>query len=249
VPQTDVSRKCVKNAYEAQRAVWVLRLIPPFSEEANRPIERHIALQRALQQRGFLRADAVIDGVYGPGTREAISQWQQSQNLQVTGVLADADAAALEQQASNHGRAGITTEVPASGRTRSTASEALQVASNAPETSGQTSLPLVPLKYCGEYVRDGDPKGCYDAQKGAIYTRKWYVRPGTTAAVLPWFPERKARIVYMRSFGNDHIYLEGCGYRVDVNIAVPNNGFPISCSNVTISSSSGEYLYISSSAQ
>ena len=111
------------------------------------------------------------------------------------------------------------------------------------------TLPLVPIKYCGEYVRDGDPKGCYDTQRGAIYTRKWYVKPGTTAAVLPWFPERKARIVYMRSFGKDHIYLEGCGYRVDINIAVPNNGFPISCPNVTVSSSTGEYLYISSSAQ
>ncbi len=50
VAQTGVSRSCVKNAYEAQRAVWILRLTPPFSEEANRPIERHIALQRSLQR-------------------------------------------------------------------------------------------------------------------------------------------------------------------------------------------------------
>jgi uncharacterized protein YecT (DUF1311 family) len=64
-PQSEASRNCVKNAYEAQRAVWALRLTPPFSEEANRPIERHVALQRLLQQLGFLPADAVMDGVYG----------------------------------------------------------------------------------------------------------------------------------------------------------------------------------------
>jgi peptidoglycan hydrolase-like protein with peptidoglycan-binding domain len=254
VAQGEVTRNCVKNAYEAQRIVWILRLTPPFSQEANRRIERHIALQRALQQLGFLPADAVIDGVYGPGTREAISQWQQSQNLKATGVLADTDAATLEQQSSTHGRTASNTEPGASGRTPSTASEAVQeavqtsVALNAARMVSQTSLALVPLKYCGEYVRDGDPKGCYDAPRGAEYTRKWYIRPGTTAA-LPWFPERNARIVYMRSFGNDHIFLEGCDHRVDVNIDVPNNGFPISCPNVTVSSSTGQYLYISSSVQ
>jgi hypothetical protein len=98
-PQSQSTRNCVKNAYEAQRAVWVLRLTPLFSEEANRPIERHVALQRLLQRLGFLPADAVIDGVYGPGTREAISKWQGSQNRTLTGVLGDMDVQALEQDA------------------------------------------------------------------------------------------------------------------------------------------------------
>jgi Putative peptidoglycan binding domain len=209
VAQTEVTRNCVKNAYEAQRTVWILRLTPPFSQEANRRIERHIALQRALQQFGFLPADAVIDGVYGPGTREAISQWQQSQNLKATGVLSDTDAAALDQQASTYSRVASNTEPGALGRTPSTASEAVQtpVSLNAAKMMSQTSLALVPLKYCGEYVSDGDPKGCYDAARGAQYTRKWYIRPGTTAA-LPWFPERNARIVYMRSFGTITYFLK-----------------------------------------
>ena len=102
-PQSEASQNCVKSAYEAQRAVWVLRLTSPFSEEANRPIERHVSLQRLLQQLGFLPAEALINGVYGAGTRDAISKWQTAQAHSVTGVLADAEAQALEQQTSKGG--------------------------------------------------------------------------------------------------------------------------------------------------
>jgi peptidoglycan hydrolase-like protein with peptidoglycan-binding domain len=98
--QSDPMRKCVKDAYESQRSVWLLRLTPPFSEEANRPIERVLALQRCLQQLGFLPADAKIDGVYGAGTRDAISRWQTAHGRSATGILGDADAQALEEQAS-----------------------------------------------------------------------------------------------------------------------------------------------------
>ena len=98
--KSDALRKCVKDAYESQRSVWLLRLRPPFSEEASRPIEQHVALQRLLQQLGFLSADARVDGVYGAGTREAISRWQSAQARIITGVLGDAEAKSLEQQVS-----------------------------------------------------------------------------------------------------------------------------------------------------
>jgi peptidoglycan hydrolase-like protein with peptidoglycan-binding domain len=78
-------------------------LRPPFSEEANRPIECHLALQRSLQQLGFLPADAKVDGVYGAGTREAISRWQTGHGRSMTGALGDSDAQALEDQASERG--------------------------------------------------------------------------------------------------------------------------------------------------
>jgi uncharacterized protein YecT (DUF1311 family) len=115
-PPSPSLRNCVKNAYEAQRTVWVLRLASPFSEEANRPIERHIALQRALQQLGFLPADAVIDGVYGSGTRDAISQWQRSQNRNTTGVLGDADVLLIEKQALRPGQPPVNAEKPGERR-------------------------------------------------------------------------------------------------------------------------------------
>jgi peptidoglycan hydrolase-like protein with peptidoglycan-binding domain len=44
----------------------------------------------------------LIDGVYGAGTREAIAQWQRSENHNITGVIADAEASLLEQAASRH---------------------------------------------------------------------------------------------------------------------------------------------------
>ncbi len=116
VPQSEASRNCVKNAYEKQRSIWVSRLTSLSLEEADRPVERHIALQRSLQQLGFLPADAVIDGVYGTGTRQAIAEWQRSLNRNATGLLGDADALVLEQQASKPSQATAFIEPRASTR-------------------------------------------------------------------------------------------------------------------------------------
>jgi len=99
-PPAPVTRDCVSRAYEKQRLIWLSRLTPPASEEANRPVEQHLALQRRLQTLGLLSATATIDGVYGVGTRAAIAQWQQLQRRSVTGILTEADAVALGQQAS-----------------------------------------------------------------------------------------------------------------------------------------------------
>jgi hypothetical protein len=111
-PQSEASRNCVKSAYEAQRAVWLLRLSPPFSEEANRPIERHAAMQRLLQQLGFLPPDAVMDGVYGAGTRDAISKWQSAHSRNITGVLSNSDAQALEEEVSQNRTTAINQPRP-----------------------------------------------------------------------------------------------------------------------------------------
>ena len=70
------SPDCVGAQYNGQRSRWVARLSGPASEEADRPIERHIALQRDLWQLGYLPPTATIDGVYGPSTRTAMSAWQ-----------------------------------------------------------------------------------------------------------------------------------------------------------------------------
>jgi uncharacterized protein len=113
VPQSEASRNCVKTAYEKQRSVWVSRLTSLSLEEADRPIERHIALQRSLQQLGFLPADAIIDGVYGTGTREAISQWQRSHNRSVTGALGDDDAQALRHEGATAAMDRLTAGAPA----------------------------------------------------------------------------------------------------------------------------------------
>lgn len=108
------SKDCVKAAYERQRAVWTARLSGPAREEAVRPPERHVALQKALQELGFVSAGP-IDGVYGRGTRIGITAWQSARGLAVTGLLGEADARMIEQEVMASGlpdRAGPSAPAP-----------------------------------------------------------------------------------------------------------------------------------------
>jgi uncharacterized protein YecT (DUF1311 family) len=152
LPKSEASRNCVKNAYEAQRTLWVLRLTPPFSEEANRPIERHIALQRSLQQLGFLPADAAMDGVYGAGTRDAISKWQSAQGRSVTGVLGDADAKPLDALA-----AGAAPQGSAQTKPDPTPSSEGHTASPRPNPTPSGDIPRAstPGQNTGAYMYQG----------------------------------------------------------------------------------------------
>jgi uncharacterized protein len=92
------SPDCVGAQYNRQLSYWVGRLTGAASEEANRGIDRHVALQRDLCGLGYC-APADIAGVYGPGTRTAIIAWQKSRGKTATGLIDDADAAAIEQEA------------------------------------------------------------------------------------------------------------------------------------------------------
>ena len=87
---------CVQKAYEEQHARLVAQLIGPAAEEAGRPIETHVALQDLLVRIGFLSQPVGPQGVYGPATRAAIVAWQNSKGRRPTGILGDADAAALQ---------------------------------------------------------------------------------------------------------------------------------------------------------
>ena len=92
---------CVLQRYLAQRDLLLGRLTGPAAEEAARPLEAHTVLQANLKALGFLPSDSVVDGVYGPATRTAIIQWQQSRGRALTGFLGNSDAALLEQQAAS----------------------------------------------------------------------------------------------------------------------------------------------------
>jgi len=93
------SKNCIRGSYEGQRVRWLFRLSAPAYEEATRPAERHLALQRALQALGFLAGASLTDGVYGEQTRDAIIAWQTGRGRAPTGLLGEADARALELQA------------------------------------------------------------------------------------------------------------------------------------------------------
>jgi uncharacterized protein/predicted aspartyl protease len=88
-------RECVKAAYEAETTTWVGRLSGAGYQEAMRPPEQQIALQRVLQEVGFLPQSSAIDGVYGPTTRMAITAWQTARGRAPTGLLGEDDAQAL----------------------------------------------------------------------------------------------------------------------------------------------------------
>jgi uncharacterized protein/predicted aspartyl protease len=96
--ETRQALDCVRNAYEKERQGWLARLAGPAYEEAVRTPERHLALQKALQQLGFL-APGPIDGVYGRATRSAIAAWQSARGLAVTGLFGDVDARLIEREA------------------------------------------------------------------------------------------------------------------------------------------------------
>ena len=89
---------CVLQHYLTQRNVMASRLTGSAAEEAARPLMTHLALQADLKALGFLPPDAEVDGVYGPVTRTAILQWQQSRGRPLTPHLGNLDAAALDEQ-------------------------------------------------------------------------------------------------------------------------------------------------------
>lgn len=70
-------------------------------EEAQRPIDEHISLQRRLISLGYLPTTTVADGVYGETTRTAIMAWQRDHNISpADGFLSTVDASLLTQEES-----------------------------------------------------------------------------------------------------------------------------------------------------
>ena len=98
-PDTTALAACLRQGYMAQRSLWLSRLSAAALEEARRPVEQHVGLQRDLQALGFLPPTATIDGVYGAATRAAILAWQRSRGAQETAFMGDQDAQALAGQA------------------------------------------------------------------------------------------------------------------------------------------------------
>jgi peptidoglycan hydrolase-like protein with peptidoglycan-binding domain len=65
------------------------------AEEARRPNFSHRNLQQRLKDLGYLPENAIIDGIYGTGTRSAIRNFQQANNIIIDGFMSDATQRAL----------------------------------------------------------------------------------------------------------------------------------------------------------
>jgi peptidoglycan hydrolase-like protein with peptidoglycan-binding domain len=71
--------------------------VPTAGEPLNAAAIRNV--QQQLRVRGFYRGSA--DGIWGPGTQDAVMRFQQGQGLQATGQINPATAQALGLDASN----------------------------------------------------------------------------------------------------------------------------------------------------
>ena len=95
IPLPGDAANCVATAYKAQRFAWTSRLSGPAAEEAARAPEQNILLQGKLQALGLAPKEAVVDGVFGTGTRSALLAWQHAAGRPETGFFGDNDADVL----------------------------------------------------------------------------------------------------------------------------------------------------------
>ncbi|MBM6580102.1 peptidoglycan-binding protein [Microvirga sp. BT689] len=102
---------CVAAEYRRQRDQWQAQMAQsaPFSarEETGRPLDEHVQLQKLLQEIGYIPATEKADGIYGAGTRTAISNFQTAENIAVDGLLSDETAQRLLQRGAQTMAGGI----------------------------------------------------------------------------------------------------------------------------------------------
>jgi hypothetical protein len=86
---------CIKSETDRVRAAWLSRLTDADLQEAQRPTEQLISAQRQLVKQGLLPQTTSADGVFGDGTRTALSDWQAKDGLPAIGALDDKTAGLL----------------------------------------------------------------------------------------------------------------------------------------------------------
>jgi peptidoglycan hydrolase-like protein with peptidoglycan-binding domain len=108
-PITRAHVNCVLNAYHARTAMLRSKLTGDALAESQLSPEQHAELQTALAEKGFLRSDQIgsgtHDGEFGPITRKAIKQFQESLGAFPSGFLtSDQRFALLERPEEREGR-------------------------------------------------------------------------------------------------------------------------------------------------
>ncbi|HJU20473.1 MAG TPA: peptidoglycan-binding protein [Stellaceae bacterium] len=207
-PEVWRARGCIENAYEQKRQAWLARLTGPAYEEAVRPPELAIALQRDLERLGFAPA-SLIDGVYSPVMRAGIETWQSARGVPVTGILGDADAAALagtvsqKTETTSVGQSPPRDQGPAAGN-------ALEAAiSGDEELWGLAVERRKVLEEAKPYLSPEQQKALLadESRWFAAYGEACGIAPGTAATVALTAKIRdclvragRARIAYLRAY-------------------------------------------------
>jgi len=94
-PPTESNVQCIKVRFDRQRGELISRLSGVAREEGTLEPADTIAIQQGLQAKSYLSADAIIDGVFGPVSRQAILAWQKDAGFPETGFGSRAMLAAL----------------------------------------------------------------------------------------------------------------------------------------------------------
>jgi peptidoglycan hydrolase-like protein with peptidoglycan-binding domain len=76
---------CLVALFQTQRTELLGRLTGDALDEAILTPEQLMQIQKTLKARGLLPSDAVVDGVIGPATRKAISDWQRANGQRESG--------------------------------------------------------------------------------------------------------------------------------------------------------------------
>ena len=129
-PVTQAHVNCVLNAYHARAAMLRSKLRGDPLAESLLSAEQHAELQEALAEKGFLRSDQVgsgtHDGEFGPVTRQAIKQFQQSLGAAPSGFLSGAERTALLESPAE--REAKATRLAAEAKAKQDAEDARLVA-------------------------------------------------------------------------------------------------------------------------
>lgn len=91
---------CVSRHLVALREAWMVSIRATRNqaamEEAGLSTDQLLSLQSALRNRGYLPPSSTIDGVFGTGTRNAITRFQTDRGIQATGFATQETIAAIQ---------------------------------------------------------------------------------------------------------------------------------------------------------
>jgi S1-C subfamily serine protease len=98
-PAFELEVNCLVGKFDEERSRLFKRLSGDAMDEAWLTPEQTVAIQRLLKEKGYLPTNALLDGVFGQATREAIGNWQRSNGQPSTGFGSAALLAELQRPA------------------------------------------------------------------------------------------------------------------------------------------------------
>jgi peptidoglycan hydrolase-like protein with peptidoglycan-binding domain len=170
-PITQAHVNCVLNAYHARAAMLRSRLKGDALAESRLSPEQHVELQASLAEKGFLRSDQIgsgtHDGEFGPITRSAIKQFQQSLGASPSGFLSNEQKTALLERPGE--REARVARLAAEAKAKQDAENARLEAEAKPKQDAQAAAERREKQAAAEAKakQDAEAKAKQDAQAAA----------------------------------------------------------------------------------